>query len=160
MNNLGVKTTMKNKGLIFLFSASLNCVVFSPFVFAADDHSIADRLKPVGKVNIAAPVATTAGATTTPTTAIDGEKTYKQFCTACHNTGVAGAPKAGEWGKYIGTVKTELKKAGKPDTDKAIKEALVQIAVTGKGAMPAKGTCSTCTNADLQAAIEYMLKLK
>jgi cytochrome c5 len=29
--------------------------------------------------------------------------------------------------------------------------------LNGINAMPAKGTCMTCTDADLQAAVEYMV---
>src|SRR5699024_5397623 len=55
-----------------------------------------------------------------------GEDVYNSTCAACHGSGVAGAPKLGDngdWAPYI---------ADGYDT-------MLQVALTGKGAMPAKG---------------------
>jgi len=37
-------------------------------------------------------------------------------------------------------------------------EDLVKVAIAGKGAMPPKGTCGTCSADELRAAIEHMTK--
>ncbi|AOB32882.1 cytochrome C [Bordetella sp. H567] len=74
-----------------------------------------------------------------------GEKLYKTTCFACHGTGVAGAPKFGskaDWDKYIQT-----------GTD-----TMVKTAITGKGAMPPKGGAANASEADIRAAVEYMVQ--
>ena len=74
----------------------------------------------------------------------DGKATYDTKCFACHNTGVAGAPKLGD------------KAAWEPRIASGM-DAMLAIAVKGKGAMPPKGTCADCSDEELKAAIEYML---
>ena len=74
-----------------------------------------------------------------------GETLYSASCFACHGTGVAGAPKIGDkadWGPYMDTGL----------------DTMLQIAITGKGAMPPRGTAMTASDEDLQAAILYMIQ--
>lgn len=77
----------------------------------------------------------------------DGKQTYDTYCQACHNTGVAGAPKAGD------------KAAWEPRVAQGM-EVLMNTAVNGKGAMPPKGTCMSCSDDELKAAIKYMVEEK
>lgn len=72
-----------------------------------------------------------------------GERVYHSKCSACHEAGVAGAPKVhtNEWDERL---------------SKGI-DALVESVVNGLGAMPPMGTCLDCSNDDLKLAIEYML---
>jgi len=35
---------------------------------------------------------------------------------------------------------------------------LVKVAIAGKGAMPPKGTCMDCSDDEIKAAIEHMIK--
>lgn len=72
-----------------------------------------------------------------------GKEIYDSFCSACHKTGVAGAPKAGN--------KTDWKEHMEGGM-----EHMLENAEKGIGAMPPKGTCSDCTTDELKAAIEYM----
>ena len=74
----------------------------------------------------------------------DGKATYDTKCFACHNTGVAGAPKLGD------------KAAWEPRIASGM-DAMLAIAVKGKGAMPPKGTCMDCSDDELKAAIQYMV---
>ena len=76
--------------------------------------------------------------------AADAEGIYNTKCMACHNTGVAGAPKLGDkeaWAPRIATGK----------------DAMLAVAITGKNAMPPKGTCMECSDDDLAAVIDYMV---
>ena len=57
---------------------------------------------------------------------------------------VAGAPKFGD------------KAAWEPRIAQGI-DAMLSTAINGKGAMPPRGTCMDCSDADLKAAIEYMI---
>ena len=84
-------------------------------------------------------LASAAGETVNPA----GEKLYQSACLACHMAGVAGAPKLGD------------KAAWATVTEKGM-DAMMQITINGKGAMPPRGA----TKADddtLRAAVEYMV---
>ncbi|MFT0849439.1 c-type cytochrome [Achromobacter sp. F4_2707] len=72
-----------------------------------------------------------------------GEKLYKSACLACHMAGVAGAPKLGD------------KAAWAAVTEKGI-DAMMEITVNGKGAMPPRGA-TQADEATLRAAVEYMI---
>ena len=75
-----------------------------------------------------------------------GEQVYKQSCVACHASGAAGAPKMGDAAAW------------KPRIDKGV-EALYASVMNGipGTAMMAKGTCAACSEAELNAAVDYML---
>jgi cytochrome c5 len=73
-----------------------------------------------------------------------GEGTYKSACTACHATGVAGAPKAGDKAAWSARIAK-----GKP--------ALYQSALKGLNGMPAKGGQTALPDADVKAAVDYMI---
>ena len=73
-----------------------------------------------------------------------GEKLYKSTCFACHGTGVAGAPKFGDKAAWEPYIKTGI-------------DAMVKVAITGKGAMPPKGGAANASEEDIRAAVEYMV---
>jgi cytochrome c5 len=74
----------------------------------------------------------------------DGQKTYQSSCQACHASGAAGAPKLGDKEAWAPRIATGI-------------DAMLAVAIKGKGAMPPKGACATCTDDQLKAAIEYMV---
>ena len=80
------------------------------------------------------------------TDGFDAEATYMMSCFACHSTGAAGAPKVGAGNADAWTSRME----------KGM-EAVVTNAVNGVNSMPAKGLCFTCTDADIEALVEYMV---
>ena len=73
-----------------------------------------------------------------------GEQIYKQSCQGCHATGAAGAPKLGDKAAWAPRIATGM-------------DALVASSINGKNVMPPKGTCMSCSNDDLKAAVEYMV---
>jgi cytochrome c5 len=77
-----------------------------------------------------------------------GEHVYSTVCTACHGTGVAGAPKFGD------------KKAWAPHVAKG-KDVLYKHAIEGftgtSGTMPPKGGNPDLSDADVKAAVDYMV---
>ena len=79
-----------------------------------------------------------------------GEGTYKSSCSVCHSAGIAGAPKSGD------------KAAWSPRIAQG-KETLYKHAIGGfqgkGGVMPAKGGNSTLSDADVKAAVDYMVAL-
>jgi cytochrome c5 len=107
-----------------------------------------ENIKPVGQVYVAgesepAPVAMAAdaGAAAEPKS---GEEIYNGSCMACHGTGAAGAPKVGDAAAWAPRIAKGM-------------DSLLANATSGLNAMPPKGLCMTCSDADLQAAIEYMV---
>ena len=75
---------------------------------------------------------------------VDGQKVYQNSCQSCHAAGVAGSPKLGDKAAWAPRIAMGM-------------EAMVASAVNGKGIMPPKGACASCSNADLTAAVEYMV---
>ncbi len=104
---------------------------------------IQENIKPVGQVNVGAVTAVaTAEASAEPRS---GEAVYNASCLACHSTGVAGAPKVGDKAAWV----TRAPKGA---------DGMLSAVINGLNAMPPKGTCATCSDDELKAAIEYMLK--
>lgn len=68
---------------------------------------------------------------------------YNKACAVCHASGVANAPKFGaaeDW---------------KPRLAKGV-DKLVLSVKNGLNAMPPRGMCADCTDADYKALIQYM----
>ncbi|MCW8933267.1 MAG: c-type cytochrome [Gammaproteobacteria bacterium] len=78
--------------------------------------------------------------------AMSGEQIYKRSCQSCHASGAAGAPKLGDTAAW----KARVAKG----TDVLYLSALKGIPGT---AMMAKGTCGTCSEEELNAAVDYMV---
>ena len=74
----------------------------------------------------------------------DGKATYDGKCAVCHASGVAGAPKLGDKDAWAPRIATGI-------------DAMLAVAIKGKGGMPPKGTCMDCSDDDLKAAIQYMV---
>lgn len=74
-----------------------------------------------------------------------GKLTYERFCVVCHRDGLIGAPKSGDAKDWEPRLK-----------DRTIDDLLAS-ATKGINAMPAKGTCTECSEDALRQAIEYML---
>jgi cytochrome c5 len=122
---------------------------------AMSDKAVAERIKPVGSVPdvekgpsplvpAPAPVEVVAAANATAAPAASGKAVYDASCQACHAAGVAGAPKLGDkaaWAPRIGTGAA----------------ALLASVIKGKNAMPPKGGNLSLSDADVKAAVEYML---
>jgi cytochrome c5 len=73
-----------------------------------------------------------------------GEGIYNRACVACHATGVAGSPKLGDRSAWAPRVSQGM-------------DALLSTAVSGRGAMPPRGTCMDCSDEELKVAIAYMV---
>ncbi|MBC7860687.1 MAG: cytochrome c5 family protein [Burkholderiaceae bacterium] len=73
-----------------------------------------------------------------------GKEVYEATCAACHASGAAGAPKLGDkaaWAARIGTGAAAMQAA----------------ALKGKGVMPPKGGNAGLSDADVIAAVDYMV---
>jgi cytochrome c5 len=151
--------------LVIAMIASLASQSVDPETRVESAEAIAKRLKPVGEVvidpNAPAPVPAPApsqqvaaaappaagGAAPAPATAggaAKGKAVYEQACFVCHGAGVAGAPKLGDKAAWAPRLKQGL-------------DALHQAALKGKGAMPPKGGNMALSDADVNAAVDFMV---
>ncbi len=73
-----------------------------------------------------------------------GESVYQKSCKACHDLGIANAPKLGD------------SAAWEPRIAKG-NDAMLQSVKNGLNAMPPKGACMSCSDEELRSAIEYMI---
>jgi len=77
-----------------------------------------------------------------------GKKTFDSVCFACHATGAAGAPKFGDKAAWAPRIKQGL-----PTLENHALKGF-----TGKsGTMPAKGGRTDLPDADVKAAVQYMV---
>ena len=126
---------------------------------AMKPEAVAKRLEPVAQLAVdpnapaapaAAPQVAVAALTVPPPAAgaapaaASGKSTFDAICSACHGTGVAGAPKFGDKAAWAPRIKTGI-------------DALHASALKGKGAMPPKGGNPSLADADVKAAVDYMV---
>jgi len=78
-----------------------------------------------------------------PAVARTGEEIVKAKCFTCHQAGVNGAPKIGDRDAWTARVKRGL-------------DVVVNSAIHGHGAMPARGGLPDLTDAEIRNAVIYM----
>jgi cytochrome c5 len=98
-------------------------------------EAVAARIQPVARVEF--------GAAAAPAGARKGEDIVKATCTACHQAGVANAPKIGDRASWGPRIKQGL-------------SGMLATAIKGKGAMPPRGGDASLTDAELTRAIIFM----
>lgn len=112
---------------------------------AMSEAAVAARLKPIA---VTAPAAggnpAQPGAAAKAAGPADGKQVYESVCTVCHGAGIAGAPKTGD------------KAAWKPRIAQGA-ATLYEHAIKGKGAMPPKGGALSTPDADIKAAVDYLI---
>ena len=120
-------------------------------VLLGSGSNVAERIKPVAQVEVASaqtqrePVKSAAAA---PPPTRNGQQIYQATCVACHDAGIAGAPKLGDksqWAKHIAKGRDTL-------------YASALNGVQGSaGAMPPKGGNPALSDAEVRAAVDYMV---
>lgn len=113
------------------------------------ERATTDRIKAVGKVCVEGKecegVQAAAAAPVPGAAPRAGDVVYNASCGACHGSGAAGAPKTGDkgaWGPRVAKGKATLYKH----------------AISGFNAMPPKGMCMTCSDDEIKAAVDFMIK--
>jgi cytochrome c5 len=102
---------------------------------ALTPESVAARIQPVARVEFGAPTAAPG--------ARSGEAIVKTTCAACHQAGVANAPKIGDANSWAPRLKEGLK-------------GMLANAIKGKGAMPPRGGDTSLTDDEVARAIVFM----
>ncbi|MES2675354.1 MAG: c-type cytochrome [Pseudomonadota bacterium] len=105
--------------------------------------AVKERIAPVGKTCKAGEACAGAPAAAAAP-AKSGKDVYTASCAMCHNPGLMNAPKFGNAADWA------------PRIAKGI-ETLNTHAISGFNTMPPKGTCAACTDAELKAAVKYMV---
>ena len=76
--------------------------------------------------------------------AVDGKAVYDKVCVACHQQSVAGSPPLGDKAAWAPRIQTGT-------------DAMVQTVIKGKGAMPPKAGNPALSEAEIRAAVEFMV---
>jgi cytochrome c5 len=98
-------------------------------------EAVAARIQPVARLEFGAPAAAPG--------ARSGEAIVQSVCAACHQAGVAKAPKIGDRNEWAAPIKQGL-------------NALVQSVIKGKGAMPPKAGDASLTDTEIARAVVQM----
>ncbi len=114
---------------------------FAASITQQEYDAIAERIKPIGQVNLAS---------SSPSQASnhqirDGESVYQTYCKACHSTGAGGAPITGDV------------KAWRPRIAQGL-DQLNAHAIAGFNGMPPRGMCMDCSDDEIAAAIKQMIQ--
>lgn len=72
-----------------------------------------------------------------------GEQVFAAVCTACHTAGIAGAPKLGDNAAWAPFIKSGF-------------DTMLNVALHGKGGMPAKGGNPALSDFEVARAVVYM----
>jgi cytochrome c5 len=103
---------------------------------AEEPDVIARRILPVASVEFAEAAAG-------PRAAKSGEEVYKAVCAACHGTGAAGAPKAGDQAAWAPLIKEGM-------------DVLVKDSIKGIRAMPPRGGNPDLSDIEMARAVAYL----
>lgn len=98
-------------------------------------ESIAERIKPVAAINLKA--------TDGPKVFLSGQEVYTQNCKACHEAGVANAPKMGDTAAWAPRLKQGY-------------DTLVDHSIKGIRAMPARGGNGDLSDYEVARGMVYM----
>lgn len=115
------------------------------------EQAIAQRVAPIGEVNMGGPKVAEASAASSGEEAGAGEQletaeqVYDAVCSACHAQGVAGAPRTGTaaWEERL---------------DSGSLDELYSSAINGLNAMPPKGGNPSLSEDQVRAAVDYILE--
>ncbi|MDQ2078386.1 cytochrome c5 family protein [Marinimicrobium sp. ABcell2] len=110
------------------------------------NEAIKSRLAPVGSVCMAGEPCASGEVADQTVGARDPEDIYNTSCATCHNAGVAGAPVLGDADQW----NTLIQERGM--------EAIYNNAINGIGGMPAMGLCTTCSEEEMRATVDYMIE--
>lgn len=74
-----------------------------------------------------------------------GKQIYDQYCAVCHNDGQLGAPKLGDQAAWDPLIAQNM-------------DVLFEHSINGYKDMPPRGACEKCSDADIIAAVKYMVQ--
>jgi cytochrome c5 len=118
-------------------------------------QELAARIRPVGQVYLAgeeqqssAPTVETPAEPEPVATAMSGPQVYNSACLACHGAGIGGAPVLGDAVQWVERIAQGAA---------TLKEHALQGFSGSTGFMPPKGGRLDLSNAEIEAAVDYMV---
>ncbi|MFT2112004.1 c-type cytochrome [Marinomonas sp. 2405UD68-3] len=145
---MSLLTQIISRKILALFAVASFSALLSSTVnaYGQSSEEIAARIAPIGNVCIAGEECEVASAAVASSNGpLSGEDVYGKFCTACHSVGVAGAPKFGNAGDWAPRVAKGM-------------DTILATAIKGINAMPPRGTCTSCSDEEIESAIAYMVE--
>lgn len=142
---------------IFVFSMKMSDLTQGINTHVATEYkaAVADRIRPVGQVYLAgeelessSPTIETPAEPPPVATAMSGPQVYSSACLACHGAGIGGAPILGDAAQWAERI---AQGAG------TLKEHAVLGFTGSTGYMPPKGGRLDLSDAEIEAAVDYML---
>jgi cytochrome c5 len=124
-------------GIILLVSFATNHPLAGAGSAGQNPEAVAVRLRPVAEEGFALKDMNA------PKVLQNGQSVYTAVCAACHGTGAAGAPKLGDAGAWSARIAQGY-------------DTLVQHAINGIRAMPAKGGNPDLDDVEVARALVYM----
>lgn len=129
--------------------ATLGLTTGMAFAQDAQHEAIAERLSPVGELCLQGEDCGTAAAASSDeggdSGSVDGESIYGNVCSACHESGAAGAPIRGAEDAWSDRVEKGF-------------ATLLDHSINGFNAMPAKGGNPSLSDEDVEAATAYLVE--
>jgi cytochrome c5 len=117
--------------------------------------AVTERIRPVGQVyrsgdelESSLAIVETAAEPEPVATAMSGPQVYNSACLACHGAGIGGAPVLGDAAQWVERI------AQGADT---LRQHAVQGYTGSSGFMPAKGGRLDLADAEIEAAVDYMI---
>ncbi|MBS9405608.1 cytochrome c5 family protein [Halomonas sp. TRM85114] len=119
------------------------------FAQDAQNEAIAERLEPVGELCLQGEDCGTASVASSDeggdSGSVDGESIYGNVCSACHDSGAAGAPIRGEEDAWTDRVEKGF-------------ATLLDHSINGFNAMPARGGNPNLSDEEVEAATAYLVE--
>jgi cytochrome c5 len=119
---------------------------------ALTPEAVERRIQPVARLEFGPPEGVAAAAPAKPAAvaaagkpaAADGKAVYDKVCVACHQVSVAGSPRLGDKEAWAPRIKAGM-------------DSLMQSVIKGKGAMPPRAGNPALSDAEVRAAVEFMV---
>ena len=141
---MSVNNSLIKKIALVLAAVLMGAVLTAQAATDEQRAAIEARIKPVGEVCIEGD-SSCGMAVVASTGPRSGEQVYNSSCMACHGTGVPGSPQLGDVAQWSARASKGM-------------EVVYSNAINGFNAMPAKGTCMSCSDDEIKASIDYMIE--
>jgi cytochrome c5 len=142
---------------IFVLSMKMSDLTQGVYTRDAAEYqeAVAQRIRPVGQVYMpgdeqtsSAPMVETPASPEPVATAMSGPQVYNSACLACHGAGIGGAPVVGDSAQWVERI------AQGSDT---LTAHAIQGYSGSAGYMPPKGGRMDLSDAEVEAAVDYMV---
>ncbi|MET0378685.1 MAG: cytochrome c5 family protein [Spongiibacteraceae bacterium] len=144
LSKLSPKRLSKKSALLLaVFGLGAVLSVSSYAVTDKQKKDIEARIKPAGSLCLEGD-STCGAAVAAGGAPKSAQQVYDATCNMCHGAGIGGAPKTGDKAAWQARIAQGADK-------------LHTHAIMGLNAMPPKGTCASCSDDEIKAAVDFMV---